>query len=62
VSNMFDKAKDLLREHGDTVDKAIDKAAEVVDEKTGGQHRDKIDRVVAEAKKRTGDGNGAATP
>jgi hypothetical protein len=62
VSSFFGKAKDLLRQHGDKVDQGLDKAAELVDQKTGGKHRDKIDRVVSEAKKRTGDGNGAATP
>jgi hypothetical protein len=62
VSNLFGKAKDFLRQHGDKVDQGLDKAAEIVDQKTGGKHRDKIDRVVTEAKKRTGDGNGAATP
>jgi hypothetical protein len=62
MSNLFDKAKDLLRQHGDKVDRGLDKAAELADRKTGGKHRDQIDRIVDEAKKRTGDGNGATRP
>ena len=33
---IFDKAKDLLNEHNATVDQGIDKAANLIDEKTGG--------------------------
>jgi hypothetical protein len=62
VSSFFDKAKDLAREHGDKIDQALDKVGEVVDQKTGGQHSDKIDKVVEEAKKRTGDGEQNAQP
>jgi hypothetical protein len=43
VSDMFDKAKRLAEEHGDKVDGALDKAADVVDEKTGGKYTDKIE-------------------
>lgn len=43
---MFDdiknKAKDLVDGHGDKVDDGIDKAGAFADEKTGGQHTDKI--------------------
>jgi Flp pilus assembly protein TadB len=56
VSSFFDKAKDLAREHGDKIDEALDKVGDVVDEKTGGKHREKIDKAIGEAKKHTGDG------
>ena len=41
--SMFDKAKDLLGEHGDKVDEGIDKLGDLFDEKTGGEHADKVD-------------------
>ncbi len=39
---IFDKAKDLLAEHNETIDSGIDQAATFVDEKTGGKHSDQI--------------------
>ena len=41
--SMFDKAKDLLGEHGDKVDEGIDKLGDLIDDKTGGEHADKVD-------------------
>jgi hypothetical protein len=41
--SMFDKAKDLLGEHGDKVDEGIDKLGDLFDEKTAGEHADKVD-------------------
>lgn len=46
----LDKAKDLLGKHEEKVESAIDKVAEVVDEKTGGKHTDKIEKGVEAAK------------
>jgi hypothetical protein len=45
----LDKAKDLIHDNEEKVDDAIDKVAEVVDEKTGGKHGDKIEKAVAKA-------------
>ncbi len=45
-----DKAEDLAREHGDKIDKGIDKVAKVVDSKTGGKHRSKIEGAAGKAK------------
>lgn len=59
---IFDKAKDLAAQHNETVAKGIDKAAEVLDAKTGGQHRDKIDRGAAELKERLDDPHNPADP
>ena len=47
---LFDKAKDLLGQHGDKVEQAIDKVADAVDEKTGGKYADQIDKGVEAAK------------
>ena len=47
---LLDKAKDLLGKHEEKVESALDKVAEVVDEKTGGKHTDKIDKGEAMAK------------
>jgi hypothetical protein len=43
---LFDKAKGLARDNADKLDGVIDKAADTVDEKTGGKYSDKIDRAV----------------
>lgn len=45
---IFDKAKEaagnLAKEHGDTVSQGIDKAGDMVDEKTDGKYADKVDQ------------------
>jgi hypothetical protein len=50
IMGLFDKAKDLAAENADAVEDAIDKAADVVDDKTGGKHSDKIDAAAEKAK------------
>ena len=40
----LDKAKEMLGQHGDKVEGAIDKVSDVVDEKTGGRYADQIDK------------------
>ncbi len=51
---MFDKFKkkaaDLAEEHGDKIDEGIDKAADFVDDKTGGKYTDKIEGGTEKAK------------
>jgi hypothetical protein len=47
---VFDKIKGLAGQHADKVEGAIDKVADVVDEKTGGKYADKIDQGVEAAK------------
>lgn len=46
----LDKAKDMLGDHADKADGAIDKVADLVDDKTGGKHSDKIDGAADKAK------------
>ncbi|HEX2119841.1 MAG TPA: antitoxin [Acidimicrobiales bacterium] len=52
---LFDKAKELLGQHGDKVEGAIDKVADAVDEKTGGKYADQIDKGAEAAKGFVGD-------
>lgn len=58
----LDKAKDLLGQHADKVEGAIDKVAEVVDDKTGGKYADQIDKGAEAAKNLVGDEEGDAPP
>jgi 4-alpha-glucanotransferase len=58
----LDKAKDLLGKHEEKVESAIDKVAEVVDDKTGGKHTDKIEKGVEAAKGFVGDEEGGTPP
>ena len=46
----LDKIKGALAGKGDQVDTVIDKAADVIDDKTGKKHSDKIDTVAEKAK------------
>lgn len=50
MSDLFEKAKHLLEENQDKVEGALDKLAEVVDEQTGGKHKDQIDKGADQAK------------
>jgi hypothetical protein len=64
-----DKVSDLADQHGDRIGRGIDKAARVVDERTGGKYRDRIRTGSGKAKDavgrlghREGDGGGGAAP
>jgi hypothetical protein len=52
---IFDKAKDVLNQHDDKVDQAVDKAADVADQRTGNQHGEQIDRGADLAKDKLDD-------
>lgn len=47
---IFDKAKKLAEDNADKVDDAIDKGADVADDRTGGKFSDKIDKGAEAAK------------
>lgn len=47
---IFDKAKDLIGDHNAEVDQAIDKTAEMADQKTGGQYSEQIDQGAEQVK------------
>ncbi len=60
---IFDKAKDALSEHSDKVDQGIDKAGDMVDEKTGGKYVGQVDQGQEFAKdKLAGPQNDPAAP
>jgi len=45
-----DKATELIQGHSDQVDDAVEKAGDLVDEKTGGQFSGQVDAVQEKAK------------
>jgi MT0933-like antitoxin protein len=47
----LDKVKDLLSKNADKVDTGIDKAGDVVDDKTQGKYAEQVDKVQEAAKK-----------
>ncbi len=60
---LFDKVKKLAEDHADKVEGAVDKVAEVVDDKTGGKHSDTIESGAEAAKGFLGgEGEGGAPP
>ena len=59
---LLDKAKALLGQHEEKVEGAIDKVADVVDDKTGGKHTDKIEKGVDAAKDFIGDESDTPPP
>ena len=56
-SDFLNKAKDLADQHDEQVDQGLEKAGDLADERTGGQHRDQIDRGVDAAQEHTGQGD-----
>lgn len=57
----LDKAKDMLSQHDDKVDQALDKAGEAAKGRFAGQEGH-IDKAVDFAQQRTGDGDTGAAP
>jgi hypothetical protein len=49
LKNLKDKAEDLAEEHGDKISDGLEKVGDLVDDKTGGKHSDKIDTAVDKA-------------
>jgi len=50
IGDFVDKAKDLAAENKDQVDDVIDKAGDMIDEKTGGKYSDQVDKGQEAAK------------
>jgi hypothetical protein len=48
--SIVDKVKEMLGQHSDKAEKGVDKAGDVIDEKTGGKYSDKIDTAQDKAK------------
>ena len=51
----LDKAKKLVAKNDEKVKKAIDKAADVADKRTGGKHHEKIEDIAGKATKAVDD-------
>ena len=52
LEDMAGKAEELAKEHPDQVKQGVEKAGEVADEKTGGQHSEQIDKAEQAAEDR----------
>ena len=50
IGDFVDKAKDIAGDHKDKVKEGIDKAEEVIDEKTGGKYDEHTDKGAEAAK------------
>jgi hypothetical protein len=57
MSDFLEKAKDMASQHDDQVDQGLEKAGDVVDERTGGKYGEQIDKGVDVAQERTGAGD-----
>jgi len=44
------EAERLVRQHGDKIDKGIDKAASLAEKRSGGKQHDRISRIAGKAK------------
>lgn len=54
--DFLDKAKELIDQHDDKIDAALDKVGEAAKQRFA-EHGEMIDKVIDEAKKRTGQGD-----
>ena len=45
MSDFVNKAKDLVGDHGEEITDGVDKATDVIDEKTGGKATDQLQKV-----------------
>jgi hypothetical protein len=57
----MDKVKGLFSQNADKVDAAIDKAGDIVDDKTQGNYKDTVDKVQDAAKKAVDEESGPKT-
>ncbi|GAB3983421.1 antitoxin [Actinoallomurus sp. CA-150999] len=49
--SLMDKVKNLLGQHGDKVEEAIEKAGDMADRKTGGKYSGQIDTAQEQARR-----------
>lgn len=59
---IFDKAKDLAGAHQDKVDSLVDRAGDMLDQRTGGKYASHIDRGQEALKGQYGDPRGEEAP
>ncbi|MFI7215781.1 antitoxin [Micromonospora maritima] len=57
MSDFMDKAKDFADKHDEQVDKGLDRAGDMADQRTGGKYDQQIDKGVDMAQQRTGEGD-----
>ncbi|WP_036377354.1 antitoxin [Micromonospora sp. ATCC 39149] len=57
MSDFLDKAKDFADKHDKQVDQGIEKAGDMVEQRSGGKHDNQIDKGVDMAQRRTGEGD-----
>lgn len=57
MSDFLNRARDLADQHDDKVDQVLEQVGDQINERTGGQHSEIVDRVIDEAQSRTGDGD-----
>ncbi|MFF4314339.1 antitoxin [Streptomyces sp. NPDC001507] len=50
LKNLADKAKEVAEEHGDAIGAGLEKAGDLVDERTDGKYTEQIDTGVAKAR------------
>ena len=55
----LDDAEHFADEHDEQVDQGIEKAGDVVDDKTGGEYADQVDKAQDIAEQKIGDGDTA---
>lgn len=51
LKGLFGKGQQLASEHSDKIEGAIDKAGDIVDQKTGGKYAQHVDKAQDAAKK-----------
>jgi hypothetical protein len=49
LDKLKDKAEEIAEDHGDKIADGLEKAGDLVDEKTGGKHGEQIDTAVDKA-------------
>jgi hypothetical protein len=62
LGDSMDKLKDMAGQHGDQVKQGLDKAGDFVDEKTGHQHSDQIDKGREALENQLGQSDGDQQP
>jgi MT0933-like antitoxin protein len=48
--SIIDKVKEMLGQHGDKAEKGIDKAGDMINDKTGGKYSDKVESAQEKAR------------
>jgi MT0933-like antitoxin protein len=55
AQELKEQAPTIARQHGDTIDKGIDRAAAEINKRTGGKHNAKVRQAAERAKRTIGD-------